>query len=204
MGGWCLIRLPEGPAVVEKCRVASDDLSATTEKTAGKRTHISFCDVIKCLVQQELGHKKSNRASTGTELAASLMQDEIRLNSFREESVQIVNVRKEQVMKTIDREQLKQKRTSVTLINTLPEDKADDYKIEGSLNIPQDSDDFVAQVEQAVNGDKSQEIVVYCANFNCDSSTKGAQKLEAAGFTNVIDYEGGAEDWNKTEKKSKV
>jgi rhodanese-related sulfurtransferase len=38
---------------------------------------------------------------------------------------------------------------------------------------------------------------VYCANQQCDASEKAAQKLEAAGFTDVSRYTGGAAAWEK-------
>ena len=75
------------------------------------------------------------------------------------------------------------------LVNTLPQESFQKEHIPNSINIPQDQDDFVSQVEQTV--------VVYCANEHCNSSTQAAQKLEAAGFTHVFDYEGGAESWRE-------
>jgi rhodanese-related sulfurtransferase len=44
---------------------------------------------------------------------------------------------------------------------------------------------------------KDQMIIVYCANIDCDSSTKAAEKLDEAGFTKVFDYRVGAEGWHK-------
>ncbi len=34
-------------------------------------------------------------------------------------------------------------------------------------------------------------------SHSCKSSTQAAQKLEAAGFSNVYDYEGGAKAWQE-------
>ncbi len=103
-------------------------------------------------------------------------------------------------MKTITTEQLRKRKEGgekVILVNTLPEDKFQANKIEGSINIPQDSPDFAKRVEQKL-GDKSKEVVLYCASKQCDSSTQGAKKLDQAGFTNVFDFEAGAEGWKKT------
>jgi rhodanese-related sulfurtransferase len=102
-------------------------------------------------------------------------------------------------MNTISNEQLKTKKNSITdltLINTLAASHFNKYKITGSINIPQDLEDFVQRVETTVMNNKAAEIVVYCANQECDSSTQAAQKLIDAGFTNVSDYPGGAEAWN--------
>ena len=40
-------------------------------------------------------------------------------------------------------------------------------------------------------------VIVYCANVNCDSSTHGAEKLIAAGFTNVYDMAEGHQGWQQ-------
>jgi rhodanese-related sulfurtransferase len=85
----------------------------------------------------------------------------------------------------------------MTLINTLPAAQFEIHNIPGSINIPQNSTDFSQRVMAAVNGNKDAEIIVYCASQKCDSSTRGARKLEAAGFTNVFDYEGGVETWER-------
>jgi rhodanese-related sulfurtransferase len=76
----------------------------------------------------------------------------------------------------------------------LPRDEFNEKHIRTSINIPVDSDDFAEKVE-SVAGRKDRKIVVYCANFDCDASPKAAEKLEAAGFDKVYDYEGGTEDW---------
>jgi rhodanese-related sulfurtransferase len=108
-------------------------------------------------------------------------------------------------MNVITRKQLQKKidekgRSNVddfTLINTLPENKFAATRLPGALNIPQDDEHFVERVRSAVGNDMDAEIVVYCANQACDSSTKAARKLDDAGFTNVLDYEGGAQDWHQ-------
>ncbi|SRR6056297_365761 len=100
-------------------------------------------------------------------------------------------------MKTIDTERLKQLKSGDTdflLINTLDSEHFDDTKIPGSINVPQSDSNFVQNVESKVSS-KSQPVVVYCASKECDSSSKAAQKLEDAGFTEVIDFEGGAQEW---------
>lgn len=108
-------------------------------------------------------------------------------------------------MQTITREQLEKKQNSIkdlTLINTLPADKFKETKISNSINVPQQNDDFVDRVSAAVMNDKKAEIVVYCANKECDSSTRAARKLEQAGFKNVYDYEGGYKDWQQSHQNA--
>ena len=40
-------------------------------------------------------------------------------------------------------------------------------------------------------------MIVYCASINCDSSTRGAEKLIKAGFTNVYDMADGYQGWQQ-------
>jgi rhodanese-related sulfurtransferase len=103
------------------------------------------------------------------------------------------------VMKTVTTSELKALRHQnkhLTLVNTLSAHTFEKTRIPGSVNIPLESDDFVARVEQAAGG-KAKPIVVYCASGACNSSEKAAKKLEAAGFAAVSRYTGGAAAWQK-------
>lgn len=100
-------------------------------------------------------------------------------------------------MQTLTAEELKDlqdRNEDFLLINTLDEGSFPQTHIPHSLNIPQSNDDFVQRVEEEA-GDKSAKIVVYCASEHCKSSTEAAKKLESAGFSNVYDFEEGAEGW---------
>jgi rhodanese-related sulfurtransferase len=102
-------------------------------------------------------------------------------------------------MKTITTDELKAAgatTTGVTLINTLGAESFEKTRIPGAINVPLESGDFAARVEQEAGG-KNKPVVVYCANQQCNSSEKAAQKLEAAGFTAVSRYTGGAAAWEK-------
>jgi rhodanese-related sulfurtransferase len=44
---------------------------------------------------------------------------------------------------------------------------------------------------------KDKDIIVYCASFECHASPTAARKLEQLGYTRVIDYEGGLQDWKE-------
>ena len=105
-------------------------------------------------------------------------------------------------MQAISTEKLRQKledKNDLVLINTLPAESFEDTKIEHAINIPLDSPNFVQRVETAVGQDRDAEIVVYCASDQCKSSTQAAEKLVAAGFTHVLDYEGGSEEWHRAQ-----
>jgi rhodanese-related sulfurtransferase len=41
------------------------------------------------------------------------------------------------------------------------------------------------------------EIVVYCANPECDDSIVTAERLQALGYTNVRHYAGGKDEWKQ-------
>jgi len=102
-------------------------------------------------------------------------------------------------MRTLTADQLrelKDRNEDFLLINTLDEKHFEKTKIPGSMNIPQSRDDFAQRVEQEAGG-RDKMVVVYCANEACDSSPSAAKKLEAAGFTNVYDFESGAEGWKE-------
>lgn len=85
---------------------------------------------------------------------------------------------------------------SPTLVNTLGADAFEKTKIPGAINVPLESGDFVARVEEKVGG-KDKPVVVYCASRQCNSSEKAGEKLEAAGFTAVSRYTDGAAAWQK-------
>ena len=102
-------------------------------------------------------------------------------------------------MKTISAREVRKLREAGeehAMINTLPTDKFAETKIPDAVNIPQTDPDFVAKVAKFL-GDKDAPVIVYCANINCDSSTKGAEKLIKAGFTNVYDMADGYQGWQQ-------
>ena len=102
-------------------------------------------------------------------------------------------------MNTLTAKQLKEmldRKEDFLLINTLDEKDFAKTRIPGSINIPQSKENFVQRVEEEA-GQKDRTIVVYCASEQCESSPKGAKKLEDAGFSNVFDFEAGAEGWRQ-------
>ncbi|MEX0741222.1 MAG: rhodanese-like domain-containing protein [Phycisphaeraceae bacterium] len=100
-------------------------------------------------------------------------------------------------METIDVNELHEMMTQgdeFMLINVLDEENFHEHHIPGSRNVPVNTPNFAERVEQMA-GDKHRTIVVYCANTECSASPTAAKKLEHAGFTNVLDFEGGIEAW---------
>jgi len=39
--------------------------------------------------------------------------------------------------------------------------------------------------------------ITYCASFECQASTKAAEKLVSLGYSNVLDYKGGLKDYKE-------
>ena len=82
------------------------------------------------------------------------------------------------------------------IINVLNEEQYNARRIPGTLKIPLEDDDFVDKVEQVAEG-KDKRVVLYCASADCDASPRAAETLEHAGFTSVIDFDGGVEEWSQ-------
>ncbi len=99
-----------------------------------------------------------------------------------------------QTIRTAELKEMKQRNKSFALVNVLPEENFVEEHIPDSQNVPVGRDDF----EEAIRGittSPEQTVVVYCASEDCDASPAAAQRLEAAGFENVYDYEAGMRGW---------
>ncbi|MEQ9617710.1 MAG: rhodanese-like domain-containing protein [Deltaproteobacteria bacterium] len=98
-------------------------------------------------------------------------------------------------MKRITREELKDQLDngrSMTLVEALPEKYWRKAHLPGALQI-----DYTEIEEKADRflPDKESKIVVYCANTECQNSTKAAQILESLGYNEVYEYVEGKQDW---------
>ena len=103
-------------------------------------------------------------------------------------------------MKTITREELKKKIDAgekFKLVDVLSAQHFSEEHLPGAINIP------LGEIESKAPDllDKSEEIIVYCASFECMASPTAAKKLEEMGYTNVSDYEGGIKDWKEVGHK---
>jgi rhodanese-related sulfurtransferase len=85
-----------------------------------------------------------------------------------------------------------EKSGELKLINVLAEDFYKDCSIANSINIP------LGELESMTSDwNRSQEIVVYCANYTCNASKKAYEVLHKMGFTNLRAYEGGTKEWKE-------
>jgi rhodanese-related sulfurtransferase len=95
----------------------------------------------------------------------------------------------------IGREELRQKLESgseFVLVDALPPIAFAASRLPGAINIPPESVDGTADVRIP---DREAEVVVYCANPDCESSVEVAARLVELGYRNVRHYSGGKEDW---------
>jgi rhodanese-related sulfurtransferase len=98
--------------------------------------------------------------------------------------------------KTISKEELKKKfdnKENFKLIEVLEAPSYEKSHIKGAINIP------LAHLgkEASDRFKKDDELIVYCADFECTASPKAADKLESIGFSNVRDFAGGKKEWKE-------
>jgi rhodanese-related sulfurtransferase len=95
----------------------------------------------------------------------------------------------------IGREELRQKverGDPFVLVDALPPIAFAASHLPGAVNIPPDSVD--GRAERRIP-DLDTEVVVYCANPDCESSVEVAERLVGLGYRNVRHYSGGKDDW---------
>ncbi|HEX8290673.1 MAG TPA: rhodanese-like domain-containing protein [Pyrinomonadaceae bacterium] len=76
--------------------------------------------------------------------------------------------------------------------NVLTDEYFSGEMIPGSRRVPLDR---VGREAHELNLAKEAEVVVYCAGPKCPQSRMAAEKLQALGYTSVLAYEGGLEEW---------
>lgn len=86
--------------------------------------------------------------------------------------------------------QKQEKKSGLVVVNVLDEELYNDCHIQGSVNIP-----FEKVDELADTIDKGAQVVIYCSNYQCTSSEYVAKQLRNKGFSNVCVYEAGMAEW---------
>lgn len=97
---------------------------------------------------------------------------------------------------TIDARSLRQRLASddrPVLVNALAREGFEEAHIPGSISIP--ASDALRLAPDVLAKDAA--IVVYCSSRSCTASPTLAQKLVDIGFTEVLDFEGGIEEWER-------
>jgi rhodanese-related sulfurtransferase len=83
---------------------------------------------------------------------------------------------------------------SFVLVDALPPMSYAHSHLPGAINLPPSAIDPDAARRIP---DRNTEIVVYCANPDCEDSVVTAQRLHALGYTNVRHYPGGKNEWRE-------
>jgi rhodanese-related sulfurtransferase len=99
-------------------------------------------------------------------------------------------------MKEISRDEVKSWLDSareVKIVEVLPEESFNEYHLPGAINVPVGRD-FEEDIQRAIP-EKDTPVIVYCANTECPASAKAAEKMDALGYADVLDYVAGKEDW---------
>lgn len=94
----------------------------------------------------------------------------------------------------ITREQLKAKMDrgdDFVLVEALSRKHLESSHLPGVINLPYE---FVDEAEKVLP-DKNAEIVVYCMNPECVASAEEARELGEMGYTRVLHYAAGKQDW---------
>jgi rhodanese-related sulfurtransferase len=101
-----------------------------------------------------------------------------------------------EMAKKITRDELKkmmEANENFKVVDVLSKESYGNEHIKGALSIPLDG------IEKNAAGllGKNDKIVVYCGSFNCQASTKAAEKLLSMGYKDVVDYKGGLMDYKE-------
>ncbi len=67
--------------------------------------------------------------------------------------------------------------------------------IKGAVNLPADKTDAESLAKIAPTKDTT--LVFYCTNVDCPASATSAHKALEAGYTNVLKFKGGIEEWKE-------
>jgi rhodanese-related sulfurtransferase len=84
---------------------------------------------------------------------------------------------------------------SIVLVDALAPMVYAHSHLPGAINLPASNlDRFVIQRRLP---DRDAKIIVYCSNADCDDSIVTARELQALGYTNVLHYAGGKDEWRE-------
>lgn len=77
------------------------------------------------------------------------------------------------------------------LVEVLAKEEYEQGHIPGALSLPLDELECLAKKKLK----KTDMIVVYCASYSCQASTKAARKLLDLGYSRILDFKGGKRWW---------
>lgn len=100
------------------------------------------------------------------------------------------------MVKTITRDELAKMLSGgekFKLVDVLSKESFAKEHIRGAISLP--LEEIEKKAGKILN--KNDKIVVYCASFECQASTKAAERLLSLGYKDVLDYKGGLKDYNE-------
>lgn len=86
---------------------------------------------------------------------------------------------------------MKANKEKFKLVEVLSEEEYKDGHIPGAINIPLEKLEALASKRLS----KRDTIIVYCASYSCQASTKAAWKLLEMGYTKTLDFKAGKRGW---------
>lgn len=101
------------------------------------------------------------------------------------------------MIKTIDRNTLQSRiagNPALVILEALPEHYFEQEHLPGARNMPHER---TAELASSLVPARDSEVIVYCANANCQNSHVAAQRLAALGYSNISVYAGGKQDWRE-------
>lgn len=101
-------------------------------------------------------------------------------------------------MNTMDADQVARTKDNhdTVLIDVLGSESYRTRHIPGAHNIPADDADFDHKVQELVP-EKDTNVIVYCADQDCDASQKAARRLMELGYIHVYEFEEGIKGWRQ-------
>jgi len=84
---------------------------------------------------------------------------------------------------------------TLVLVDALPPMAYAHSHLPGAINLPPSAIDPEMVVRRIP--DRNAEIVVYCANPDCEDSLATAHRLQKLGYRNVFHYAGGKNEWRE-------
>lgn len=81
------------------------------------------------------------------------------------------------------------------LVDVLSEKGFNEGHIPGAINIPIDNLNEGTLLEKQITQDDT--IIVYCASYACQKSTKAAKRLLEMGYEKTFDFKAGKRGWRR-------
>jgi rhodanese-related sulfurtransferase len=94
-------------------------------------------------------------------------------------------------IRAVELKKMMDRKADYVLIDARGHDSYDKEHITGAISIP--SDHLGEHLMK--DFDKGTTFVTYCTDLECEASTVAAKKLERYGYTKVLEYKEGIQDW---------